>query len=202
MIRRWGACNHQFINIKRNVRRGAIVAKPISPRQTGRRFMCALAYPYGVTRRGMTQRISASLLPLDGWSRPNVTAACLIHERKLVWALCTVSIDGGDLLEMSKISRLRPGVARRRFPVTFGCSIGCKKRRMAPACPWRSQDLYLAHFASHLFLGCNYIQFGDNEIIEEKWYWSVKLGCPGVLQDTHCSHLTMDLEREPLRQLV
>lgn len=127
MIRRWGACNHQFINIKRSVRRGAIVAKPISPRQTGRRFMCALAYPYGVTRRGMTQRISASLLPLDGWSRPNVTAACLIHERKLVWALCSVSIDGGDLLEMSKISRLRPGVARRRFPVTFGCSIECKK---------------------------------------------------------------------------
>lgn len=71
--------------------------------QTGWRFMYTLASSYGVTRRGMTQSLSASLLALDRWSRPNATVLSLIPH-KIVWTLYTFSIDSGDLLEMSKMS--------------------------------------------------------------------------------------------------
>ena len=104
-IIRWcSTYNHQSISIKRNVCSFGIIAKrrANSLWQTGRRFMCTLAYSYGVTRRRMTQCISASLLVLDRWSRPNMTVPSLILPQKAVWTLYTVAIDSGDLLEMSK----------------------------------------------------------------------------------------------------
>lgn len=80
IIRWWSAHNHRFINIKRSVCCCEIIAKrQANPLwQTGRRFMYTLAHSYGVTRRGMTQCISASLLVLDRWSRPNMTVPSLI----------------------------------------------------------------------------------------------------------------------------
>lgn len=50
-----------------------------------------LVSSYGVTRRGMTQCISASLLEFDRWSRPNVTVLSLILSKdcvNFIYLLC------------------------------------------------------------------------------------------------------------------
>lgn len=71
-----------FVNIK-NILCCMITAKhqANSLWQTGWRFMCTLAYSYGVTRRGMNQWISASLLVVDKWSRPNMTVPSSIRSK-------------------------------------------------------------------------------------------------------------------------
>lgn len=86
-IIRWCSMyNHPFINIKRSVCCCGIIAKrqANSLWQTGWRFMYTLAHSYGVTRRGMTQCISAALLVLDRWSRPNMTVPNLILSKDCV----------------------------------------------------------------------------------------------------------------------
>lgn len=65
--------------------------------------MDALAYSYGVTRgRGMTQCISASLLPLDRWSLPNVTVRSSIFGRKLVNFMSPALLAGVTYWEIVK----------------------------------------------------------------------------------------------------
>lgn len=122
--------NHPFIHIKRGVCCCGIIAKrqANSLWQTGWRFMYTLVYSYGVTRRGMTQCISASLLVLDRWSRPNMTVPSLILGKVsvnfiylLYWQWWLI----GNVDNVSVPSRA-PGAAQQRFTMTFGCcSIRC-----------------------------------------------------------------------------
>lgn len=86
IIRWWRMHNYWFINIKRSICCSRIIARRQvdSLLQTGWRFMDILSYFYGMTRRGMTQCISASLLVLDRWSRPNITVPSLILSKACV----------------------------------------------------------------------------------------------------------------------
>lgn len=78
--------NQWCINIKRRFGCFGIIGKhqDNSLWQTEGRFMYTLAYSYSVTRRGMAQCISASLLVLDRWSRPNMTVPSLIPSKDCV----------------------------------------------------------------------------------------------------------------------
>lgn len=132
-IIRWcRTCNRPFINIRRGVSFYGNIAerRANSQWQTGWRFMYTFAYSYGVTRRGMTQCISASLLVLDRWSRPNMTEPSLIFSKDsvnfiylLYWQWWLI----GNVKNVS-VPVLTPAAPRRRFTVTFGCcSIRCKR---------------------------------------------------------------------------
>lgn len=157
IIRWWSAHNHRFINIKRSVCCCEIIAKrQANPLwQTGRRFMYTLAHSYGVTRRGMTQCISASLLVLDRWSRPNMTVPSLILSKacanfmyRLYWQWWLI----GNVKNVSvPPPPVTPGAAQQRFTTTFGCSIRCK-RFMTPECHSHSQDLHISHLCFICFL--------------------------------------------------
>lgn len=131
-IIRWCSMyNHPFINIKRSVCCCRIIAKrqANSLWQTGWRFMYTLTHSYGVTRRGMTQCISAALLVLDRWSRPNMTVPSLILRKDCVnfiyllywqwWLIGNVKNVSGPLP--------MPGAAQQRaeFTMTFGCCFCC-----------------------------------------------------------------------------
>ena len=131
-IIRWcSTYNHQFINIKRSVCCYGIITKrqANSLWQTGWRFMYTLAYSYGVTRRGMTQCISASLLVLDRWSRPNMTVPSLILTKDCVNFIYLLYWQWWLIGNVKKASvpSLTPDAAQQRFAMTFGCcSIRCK----------------------------------------------------------------------------
>lgn len=131
-IMRWCSMyNHWFINIKRSVCYYWIIAKHQSNSQwqTGWRFMYILGYSYGVTRRGMTQCISASLLVLDRWSRPNMTVLCLILSKDCVNFIYLLYWQWWLIGNVESVSVPSPlsNAAQQRLTMTFGhCAIMCK----------------------------------------------------------------------------
>lgn len=157
-IIRWCSMhNHQFINIKRSVCCCGIIAKrrANSLWQTGWRFMYTLAYSYAVTRRGMTQCISASLLVLDRWSRPNMTVPSLILGKDCVNFIYLLYWQWWLIGHVKNIyvPSLMPGAAQERFTMTFGCwSIRCKGFMRLECHLSYSQDLC----TSHLCLICSF----------------------------------------------
>lgn len=154
-IIRWCSMyNHQFINIKRSVCCCRIIAKrwANSLWQTGWRFMYTLAYSYGVTRRGMTQCISDSLLELDRWSHPNMTVPSLILSKDCVnfiylfyWQWWLI----GNVKNVS-VPSFMLAAAQQRFIMTFGCCSIRHNRFMVLECHSHSDLLFI--FVSHLFL--------------------------------------------------
>lgn len=149
-IIRWCSMyNHRFINIKRSVCCCGIIAKRQANFlwQTGWRFMYTLAYSYGVTRRGMTQCISASLLVLDRWSRPNMTVPSLILSKDCVNFIYLLYWQWWLIGNVENVSVpcAPPGAAQQRFTMTFGCcSISCEGF-MRVECHSHPQDLSVSY---------------------------------------------------------
>lgn len=129
-IIRWCSMyNHGLINIRRSICCCRMVSEcqANSLRQTGSRFMNTLADSYGVTRRGMTQCISASLLVLDRWSRPNMTVPRLILSKHSVNFIYLLYWQWWLIGNVKSVSVPSVTPQQQRFTATFGW--GSIKRR-------------------------------------------------------------------------